>query len=168
MNSIFKLLKISIITGFIILFSTLIYPIGYYVLETDEAFKAKYQIDVNAESANGVVSYIINLDRSKERYEYIKDRVYNLGFDVERISAVDGRQLSQEKLSSVIDVEGHKLTYGTNGSSPPVIGCYLSHVKAWSKLLDSNKEFAVIIEDDVSFDSSVLRVTCQQFRGQIV
>ena len=54
MNSIFKLLKISIITGFIILLSLLIYPLGYYVLETDEAFKDKYQIDANAESDNGV------------------------------------------------------------------------------------------------------------------
>jgi glycosyl transferase family 25 len=101
-------------------------------------------------------SYVINLDRAKERWNFIEPSVAALGFAMERISAVDGKTLSSKEIESVANVELYKFffkMYPEEGT----IGCALSHEKAWRAFLESDNEFAIIFEDDVQFDPKKLR-----------
>jgi GR25 family glycosyltransferase involved in LPS biosynthesis len=103
-----------------------------------------------------VGSYVINLDVAKERWNFVESSVAALGFQVERISAVDGRTLSSKEIESVTNVELYKFffkMYPEEGT----IGCALSHEKAWRAFLESDNEFALICEDDIQFDSKKLR-----------
>lgn len=113
---------------------------------------------------SGIVSYIINLDRAKNRYGYVKDKVYSLGYKTVRISAVDGALLSKEEIELKTDekykfIAMHSPELGT-------IGCYLSHLKTWKSFLKSDEEFALIFEDDVSFDPKILKETIEQLRNE--
>lgn len=103
-------------------------------------------------------AYLINLDRATERLNFVMPRILALGLPVERISAVDGKTLSPEKIESIADVETYKKIFKMY---PEVgtIGCSLSHEKTWRKFLESDYEFALIFEDDVQFDPNELLET---------
>lgn len=79
-----KFIKICILV-FILSF---LYPVGYFVLDSNMQYKDSTTKTVNSKNKVGV--YVINLERSKERYEYVKNNIMALGILVERISAVDG------------------------------------------------------------------------------
>ena len=74
----------------VILVIVLIYPTGYFVLDHKKSINIK---PVNIISRS-VGAYIINLDRSQDRYQEVKPLVYSLDLPFERISAVDGYALS--------------------------------------------------------------------------
>ncbi|MCR4267010.1 glycosyltransferase family 25 protein [Nitratireductor sp. ZSWI3] len=80
-------------------------------------------------------SYVINLDRSVERLDYMRGQFDSLGIGFERIPAVDGSTLEAADFS-------------TSPLRLPVIGCLLSHHAAWRKLLSSEDVFAAVFEDD--------------------
>lgn len=131
----------------IILGLFLIYPAGYFVLGDSQ----KISIAPVHTISQSVGAYIINLDRSQERYDSVKPIVNDLGFPVERISAVDGSTLSEKDLKKIVDFETYKIFF----KQPPkkgTIGCSLSHIKVWETFLKSNFEYAIIFEDDVRFD----------------
>jgi GR25 family glycosyltransferase involved in LPS biosynthesis len=136
---------------FVLVFLAFVYPVGYFVLEVDPEMKGEDQSRAIPHHQGGIIAYIINLDRSKERYEYVKPNVDRLGIPSERISAVEGQALSDKEINEIVDMQtyfdflGHFPKKGT-------IGCSLSHIKAWKALLDSPFEYAVIFEDDVRFD----------------
>lgn len=97
-----------------------------------------------------MLKLVINLDSSKERFDSINKRLTELNLNFDRVSAVNGRELSPEYIKNITYPLDHKskvlfpreLTFGE-------IGCFLSHRKCWTKLLESNEEWAAIIEDDV-------------------
>lgn len=138
---------------------SLIFPVGYFVLNKDK-FNIIEEKNITRQNS-GVVSYIINLDDAKTRYSHIKPYVDSVGFNVERISAVRGDSLSEEYLASVIDESKYSL-YVSAEPKLGTVGCYLSHLDAWKRFLESNYEFAVIFEDDVSFDPNLLKETIER------
>lgn len=106
---------------------------------------------------NSVGAFLINLDRATERLEFVKPNIDQLGFPVERISAIDGKLLSEEELHKVCDYERFK-SYFKMLPERGTIGCSLSHEKALKKFLESEHEFALIFEDDVTFNPQELRL----------
>lgn len=141
-----KIIKLSIIVFLAIL---LFYPLGYIVLPDTNSLE---NIQKNPE---GIGCYIINLDRSQERYEQILPLVKSLNLPYERISAVDGYKLTDEDLKKVVDFKmygqylGHMPKNGT-------IGCTLSHIALWKRFLASNFKYALVFEDDVIFKPETL------------
>lgn len=94
--------------------------------------------------------FVINLDRSSERYAYMKDLLDKQGLCHQRISAIDGANL-QDHTNSDNREMGRDLTLGE-------IGCYLSHLKAAQAFLDTGAHMGVVFEDDLqatktSFDN---------------
>jgi hypothetical protein len=87
--------------------------------------------------------FVLNLDRSKERWAMAEQQMENAGLHVERLAAVDGRALSAEELK--VQSTKMALFFQPRG----VIGCYLSHRKFWQMVVDQNLEAAIIFEDDV-------------------
>lgn len=104
---------------------------------------------------------MINLDRSPDRYNYIKPYIDGLKIPVHRISAVDGALLSKEEIKNIVDFATYSKLVSDNVRLGGV-GCYLSHIKALQAFVDSNYEFALIFEDDVSFDPERLESVIQE------
>ncbi|MBY0263973.1 MAG: glycosyltransferase family 25 protein, partial [Holosporales bacterium] len=103
----------------------------------------------------GVGVYLINLDRSHQRYHYVWPSLQALGFPLERVSAVDGRTLTEAEITSVMDKGTFKIFFSIPHELG-TIGCYLSHMKVWKKFLQSPFKFALVFEDDVSFKAEQL------------
>jgi glycosyl transferase family 25 len=103
-----------------------------------------------------MLRFVINLDSSTKRLESISARLNELGISFERMPAINGRQLSSETISELTYPHDHfesrvrftrELTMGE-------VGCFLSHRKCWEKLIASDQQWALIIEDDVLISNS--------------
>ncbi len=98
--------------------------------------------------------YCINLDRRPERWERARNAIVKAGFpSVQRVSAVDGADVGFDdarlsvRLASIV-----KTTYTAPlGVKRGVIGCYLSHLAVWQKVVLDGVKRCVIFEDDVRF-----------------
>ena len=97
---------------------------------------------------------IINLDRSVDRWKCIESQFHSLGLDIYRVNAVDAKRgdISDTFLQSKVAVLGSPEKYFyPRELSLAAIGCYLSHMECWKLLLQSNEQWAVIVEDDMLF-----------------
>ncbi|WP_367718463.1 glycosyltransferase family 25 protein [Nitratireductor sp. GISD-1A_MAKvit] len=88
--------------------------------------------------------FVMNLDRAPERLEEMCHRFSQAGLSFERVPAVDGNALTPEEIDRVLAGVGRwgRLT-------PGEIGCFLSHRRCWSALLESGERFGAIFEDDI-------------------
>lgn len=97
-------------------------------------------------------TYLINLDRSTDRLAVMAERMAEIGIKSERVSAVEGAKLNLKTVN--IAAPNYKyprvLTLGE-------IGCFLSHRKCWEKLVQSEDDWALILEDDCIFHKSASR-----------
>jgi len=91
--------------------------------------------------------FLINLDEREDKFQSVKGQLDALGVDFERISAVRGADLSEDDINSAYSSLMNKKKY-LKEMSVGEVGCYLSHRKAWEKIVDENLDFAVLIEDD--------------------
>jgi len=97
--------------------------------------------------------WIINLDKSTDRMERIKKNFDNLGIKYNRFSAVYGKNVSSEYLDNNVSFLCKKLlcNYGT-------IGCAASHKALWKQLINSDKQYYVIFEDDIEIDKKTIDI----------
>lgn len=96
--------------------------------------------------------FLINLDRSTERLKRAAQQIEATGSTFERISAVDGATLTDERIAEVFDAQTAKRRFQYDLTAGE-IGCYLSHVKCWERIIDDNLDYAIILEDDLLLDS---------------
>lgn len=91
-------------------------------------------------------AYIINLDRTPERWEHMSKTFRQVEIPAVRIPAIDGRELVLPRS----DFNGKKFQrcHGRNINIFE-IACYLSHLKALQLFLESSDQFAMICEDDL-------------------
>ncbi|PPE05615.1 glycosyltransferase family 25 protein [Holospora curviuscula] len=99
-------------------------------------------------------TYIINLDRGKERWERMMLQLAQFStFHIQRISGVDGKHenISHIRVNSKKSIQyfGQPLSVGT-------IGCYLGHVRAWEMFCHSQHAYGLILEDDALFNPPLL------------
>ncbi|XCF07371.1 glycosyltransferase family 25 protein [Tamlana crocina] len=95
-------------------------------------------------------TYLINLDRSKDRLERMEKEFEKSGIHkFERIRAVDARNLKDTDYTL-------KNRYDRN-LVPGEIGCFLSHIKTMQTFLKSSFRFAIIIEDDAKLEINYKR-----------
>lgn len=101
-----------------------------------------------------VVAYVINLDRSVDRWRHVSDQAKELGIDIERVPGVDGSKISVEEGLH----HNHEKFVRGNGRPmlPQEYGCYLAHLSALRTFLRSNAKCAVIMEDDVELQADLL------------
>jgi glycosyl transferase family 25 len=133
-----------------------VYPLGYFMLEeqNDEDFQQLVE-------SQKIASYIINLDRSAERLKTISPYIEGLDIPHHRVSAVDGKLLSEDEIAKLVDLKTYKNFMG-KPPSKGTVGCSLSHIKAWKEFLHSKNEFAIFFEDDVSFEPEQLKDVLEQ------
>jgi glycosyl transferase family 25 len=97
---------------------------------------------------DSVLTLVINLDRSVERLNRIGRMLDEQSIKWERLPAVDGRALSETQVNQFLDAKA----FGRRHGMTPLLGelgCYLSHVNAFKRLLASPFPLALILEDDV-------------------
>jgi glycosyl transferase family 25 len=138
----------------IILSAFLIYPAGYFVLDSKKVLSIP-PIKVIPKS---VGAYIINLERSSDRYFEVKPLVNQLEIPFERIAAIEGAHLSDSEINQLVDFDTYQHFF-KQLPKKGTMGCSLSHIKAWQTFLNSHFEYALIFEDDVRFDAKTLKVT---------
>ncbi|MES2673440.1 MAG: glycosyltransferase family 25 protein [Pseudomonadota bacterium] len=93
-----------------------------------------------------IKSYLINLNKDDERLSFFTSNFKRLGMEFERISAVDGREFSEQDFRAFLEdrPRSNKKTW-VRGQ----MGCFLSHHIAWTKIAQSNERFSAVFEDDV-------------------
>ena len=102
--------------------------------------------------------FAINLDRSTDRWQLLVDRAKQLDLALNRVSAMDGRQIVEADRED-IDDKAFQRNMGRT-MLPGEYGCYRSHIKALRQFLTTDAELALIIEDDFQLvETSTARVT---------
>ena len=88
--------------------------------------------------------FVINLDRQPERLGRMKSLLEGLELQFSRVSAVDGKLLSEEEIRSWQgrDVGPHQLRAGETA-------VLLSHRQCWQRIVDEGLSCAAIFEDDL-------------------
>lgn len=92
--------------------------------------------------------FLINLDRSTQRLADVKAQLDKLKIPFERISATDGSCLT-ERDYAFFDRKTAAYRYHYDLTSGEV-GCYLSHIRCWQKIVDEKLDYAIILEDDLN------------------
>lgn len=96
-------------------------------------------------------TYVINLNRAPERKSHMKKILSGIkNIELEWIEAVDGKNLNIREINEVFDTKKFKNKY-RRYPRPGEIGCILSHRKCFTSLLNSNSDYALILEDDIFF-----------------
>lgn len=113
-------------------------------------------------SGKRLAVYLINMDGAEARLAAMRDRLAAVGLPFQRIAGVDGRLIA----FPIPDFSacGYRLLHGRR-TTPPEVGCYLSHIAATRAFLDSRADLALILEDDVAFSDGFVdtldRAACQ-------
>lgn len=92
-------------------------------------------------------TFLINLDRRPDRLTFVKQQLENLDVAFERVNAIDGSSLTDEQKAFFNQKRfalecKRKVVKGE-------IGCALSHLAVWQRIVAENIPYALILEDDV-------------------
>ncbi len=98
--------------------------------------------------------YVINLDRSADRWEAIRVQAEKFGLNVERVSGVDGNKVCAD---SWVDADESKFIV-RNGRNmlPGEYGCYKAHLSVLETFVSSGYTNAIVIEDDIELTEDFL------------
>ena len=112
-----------------------------YILNDETQFSAKTQQPINF----NIKTYVINLNRRKDRWEKFTKQESPKCLKYERFSAIDGGKLEPtEQLQRIFDGNDYNMREG-------MVGCALSHIKLYIELSNSKYDAFCILEDDIDF-----------------
>lgn len=97
-----------------------------------------------------VLVCVINLDRSPERWDAVSAQLKETALPFVRLTAFEGNSLSQP-LADLVDHEHFEKANGRE-ATPGDLGCYFSHVAAWTLLAERPERFLLVVEDDAVFE----------------
>ncbi len=97
--------------------------------------------------------YLINLEKRQDRFENFVNGVQKLLPDIhiERVNAVDGSSLDLGSEDLKKRVNPWNFKYLGEKTLRGVIGCCLSHLDCYKKIIESNDKYVIIFEDDCVF-----------------
>lgn len=97
--------------------------------------------------------FVINLERDKERRKSINEQLTNLNLEYELSVGMLGTALESER-SNWVD-EKKTLRNLCLSLVPAQIGCSLSHINVYRKIIEEKIPYALILEDDVILPSDL-------------
>ena len=98
--------------------------------------------------------YYINLDKSKDRREFMENQFSKLNIPITRISAVYGKSLDLNILKK--EKKKHQILAHFPYPNDGEIGICLTHFKLWKYLADKPEDFAIVLEDDALIQNNFL------------
>jgi len=96
--------------------------------------------------------YIINLDTDKDRWMNIENQLSQLELDFVRISGVN-LNINPELVKNKYSFQRNQKEFYSD-LTVGEIGCYLSHIECWKKILAEKLDYAFILEDDIIIRSN--------------
>jgi len=90
-----------------------------------------------------VPAWVVNLDQSTDRWAQTRAELANHNVQAERFSATLGKALSDAELAEKVTLPARYLC------TPGMIGCFLSHRRAWERLVQEGHDALLMLEDDV-------------------
>ncbi|MSN96843.1 glycosyltransferase family 25 protein [Campylobacter sp. FMV-PI01] len=94
--------------------------------------------------------FVINLEKDTHKKEIFIKNFSKFNLEYEFIKGVYGKELSEDELNQ--KVYKHKDRFLAKGE----IGCALSHLKIYKKMVDEDINHALILEDDAIFSDEFL------------
>ena len=101
--------------------------------------------------------FVINLQKNKERLSTIDQQLRNIGVEYERVEAVYGKDLSLEEKRSSLNEFAWWCLMGYPARDGEV-GCALSHLKIYKKMIDEDISWACVLEDDANPHDNLLDI----------
>ncbi len=100
--------------------------------------------------------YVINLKNAVERRISITKQLADLDIHYELLDAINGRNLSTDELTEKVDMDEVRKHPGwlTKGA----LGCALSHIEVYKKIVNSDSEWNLILEDDVIISRELKKI----------
>ncbi|MBU0715939.1 MAG: glycosyltransferase family 25 protein [Verrucomicrobia bacterium] len=100
--------------------------------------------------------FVINLKRSADRKVHIIKQLDNLNIAYEFIDAIDGQGLSDDEIKMHgVDTFPPWFSFNQRHLVKGEIGCILSHLGIYRKMIDEDIECACIFEDDCVFEKDL-------------
>lgn len=87
-------------------------------------------------------AFYINLERSKDRNEMLKEQFKKVNLYPKRFEAIDGRKINRDTLD---------YTFIKHTMENGQLGCALSHIELLKTQIKNNWEFMTVFEDDIIF-----------------
>ena len=101
--------------------------------------------------------FVINLKRDSLRRELSEKKFRENNVEFEFIDGVYGKDLTKNELEALVDFNSAKKYYKRNISLGE-IGCSLSHLKTYQKIVDDNLDGAFVFEDDILISSDIKNI----------
>lgn len=121
-----------------------------YNLVSDE-MRLKYQDHEPRFNFEETDTYFINLDRAEKRRENVYRQCQEQGLSVKRFPAIDGQKISLDDPQYAKHLKHMRWWYEQEPKHIGHFACFLSHLAIYKQFLQSDKEFCLILEDDVEF-----------------
>ncbi|EJF89384.1 glycosyltransferase family 25 protein [Bartonella tamiae] len=102
---------------------------------------------------NNIKAFIIHLEQAKERHENVKNLMQALPCETEIVKAIDRQQIDQQ----ILDTHYQRFLYRPYYPfklTQNEIACFLSHRKAWQKIVDDDVDAGLVFEDDVALNEN--------------
>ena len=121
-----------------------------YIPAIDLAFDGNYR------HANGIdlPVIVINLPRRVDRWETLCRRMNGAGLTrLIKAPAIDGMDLPGAHIAALTGLDGKNVDEAPRSHlslTRPAVGCFLSHLAIWRRLIDENLPRALILEDDAA------------------
>lgn len=112
----------------------------------------------------GLMVLLINLPRSSDRRVRMEQRLASIGLDYDILPAVDGRERWNE-LCNTVDTKAFERHAGSD-VLPGEIGCYHSHLLAWQRLIASEAQVLLVLEDDMVLHDNFVDALRIALRGR--
>lgn len=121
--------------------------------------RRKYKLQSKVNQMSGAVgkskSFIIHLPNAVGRKAQVDHLLAATPYEAEVLDAVEGPAMSDEELQAVYSntpIHHPKYPFPLNAAE---VGCFLSHRRAWQKIVDDGLEAALILEDDVQIEGRI-------------
>ena len=101
--------------------------------------------------------YIINLATNTERKRFMQQQLDFLSLDATFFPAFNGHSISSEELPLYYNSKWN-IRYTGRDLTPGEIGCALSHVHVYQKMMKEKVPIALILEDDAWLTPSIIHI----------
>jgi len=122
-------------------------------------------------SADEFETYLINLDKRKERLDNFTEQYETSDLEghkpFKRVEAVDGSTIelmgvvAPEIEDGIKRIEKTGLRTDQPQMTRGMIGCYKSHYKVWDEIYKSGKPYGLVFEDDAEMDKDLYKKTAE-------
>ncbi len=109
--------------------------------------------------------FVINLEKDIDRKSFIESQLSNLNISFEFVKGTLGKDISKDEINMIYD---KKKTFKNlcRELTKSEIGCAISHIGIYRKIVNENIPYALILEDDVCLTESLPEIL-QQLEGQL-